>query len=76
MRLSGGWDKLSGFIDDLARPQLDSRGIPVPANYHDAVPLLMNGFAGFNRVDGINDSKMWWIRPTFLWQPIDPLGFT
>jgi outer membrane receptor protein involved in Fe transport len=76
MRLSGGWDKQSGFIDDLARPMLDSRGIPIPANHNDGVPLLMNGFAGFNRVDGINDSKMWWIRPTFLWQPIDTLGFT
>jgi outer membrane receptor protein involved in Fe transport len=76
LRLSGGWDKLSGFIDDLARPMLDSRGIPIPANHNDGVPLLMNGFAGFNRVNGINDSKMWWIRPTFLWRPIDTLGFT
>jgi iron complex outermembrane receptor protein len=76
LRLSGGWDKLSGFIDDLARPQLDSRGIPIPANYNDGVPVLMNGFAGFDRVDGINDSKMWWIRPTLLWRPTDTLGFT
>ena len=75
-RIAGGWDKQSGFIDDLARPRLDGTGVPIPANYGDSVPVLMNGFAGFDRVNDINGSRIWWVRPTALWQPTDKLGLT